>query len=173
MLSEKVEKALNEQINAEIWSAYLYLSMSMNFEAQGLTGAANWFFVQYREELDHARIFMNYVNRRDGRVRLMRIAPVDTDWDRLIDAMTSTLAHEQKVTSMINNLYALADAEHDYATRDQLNWFISEQVEEEETAKLLIDKLKLIGDNGTGLYMLDQELAQRVYATPAPLANAQ
>ena len=173
MLSEKVEKALNEQINAELWSAYLYLSMSMNFESKGLSGIANWFYVQFREEQDHARIFMNYINRRGGRVLLAPIAAVETEWERPIDAFAATLAHEQKVTSLINDLYAIAESEHDYATRDQLNWFVSEQVEEEETAKQYIDKLTLVGDNGMGLYMLDQELGQRIYNTPAPLATGE
>lgn len=173
MLNEKVENALNEQINAELWSAYLYLSMSMNFQAKGLSGIANWFYIQFREEQDHARIFMNYINRRGGRVRLAPIAGVDTEWDRPIDAFAATLAHEQKVTALINNLYALAASENDYATCDQLKWFVSEQVEEEETAQGYIDKLTLVGDNGMGIYMLDQELGARVYNTPAPLATAE
>ena len=171
MLSEKMETALNEQINAEFWSAYLYLSMAQNFEAKGLPGVANWFKIQFKEEQAHAEIFMNYVNRRGGRVVLAPIAAVDTEWATPLDAFAATLVHEQKVTSLINNLYAIAEAEHDYATRDQLNWFISEQVEEEETAKSYIDKFKMVGDNGMGLYMLDQELAARTYTAPAPLAG--
>lgn len=118
-------------------------------------------------------IFMNYVNSRGGRVELAPIAAVDTVWERPIDAFVATLEHERKVTAMINNLYAMAEAEHDYATRDKLNWFVSEQVEEEETAKQYIDKFKLIGENGMGLYMLDQELGARTYSVPAPLASAE
>ncbi|MDE7152848.1 MAG: ferritin [Muribaculaceae bacterium] len=172
MLSEKLEAALNEQINAEFWSAYLYLSMANNFEAKGNPGVANWFRIQFREEQDHAHIFMNYVNQRGGRVLLKPIAAVETEWATPLDAFKATLAHEQVVTSLINKIYAMAEAEHDYATRETLNWFISEQVEEEETAQQLIDKYTMIGKDGTGIYMLDQELASRTYTTPAPLATA-
>lgn len=170
MLSAKMQDALNEQINAELWSAYLYLSMSMKYESCGLPGIANWFRIQFKEEQDHAMIFINYINQRGGRVLLRPISEVETEWASPIDAFKATLAHEQKVTSMINNLYALAESEHDYATRDRLAWFVSEQVEEEETAQNLIDKFNFIGNDGTGLLMLDNELATRTYVTPAPLA---
>lgn len=170
MLSENLEKALNEQINAEFWSAYLYLSMACNFHAAGRPGIANWFQIQFQEEQAHAQIFINYVNSRGGRVQLKSIAEVPTKWECPLCAFKDTLAHEQKVTAMINNLYAMAEAEHDYATRDKLNWFVSEQVEEEETARELIDKFTLIGNDGMGQYMLDQELAARTYTAPAPLA---
>lgn len=170
MLSKNLEDAFNAQINAELWSAYLYLSMAMNFEAAGRTGIANWFRIQFREEQDHAEIFINYVNSRGGRVVLAPIAEVPTEWACPVCAFRDTLEHEQKVTAMINNLYALAQKENDYASMDRLNWFISEQVEEEDTARTLIDKFELIGDNGMGLYMLDQELAARVYSQPSPLA---
>ena len=171
MLNTKLTDALNAQINAELWSAYLYLSMAMQFEADGHAGFANWFKIQFKEEQAHAQIFMNYVNSRGGRVELKPIDAVPTEWKCPLCACKDTLAHEQKVTSLINNLYALAEAEHDYATRGMLDWFVNEQVEEEETAKSMIDRLKLIGDNGFGLYMLDQELGARVYNTPAPLAG--
>lgn len=170
MLSPAIEKALNEQINAEFWSAYLYLAMSCDAEAAGRPGIANWFKIQFQEEQAHAQIFINYVNARGGRVMLMPIAGVPTRWECPLCAFKDTLQHEQKVTAMINNLYALAENERDYATREMLNWFISEQVEEEENAKTLIDKFTLIGNDGMGIYMLDQELAARVYAEPAPLA---
>jgi ferritin len=172
MLSEKMQEALNEQVNAEFWSAYLYLSMSMKFSAAGLPGVANWFKIQFKEEQAHAEIFMNYINQRGGKVTLKAIDAVPTEWDAPLDAFKATLEHERKVTSLINNLYAVAEAEHDYATRDRLAWFISEQVEEEETAQELIGKFTLIGSDGMGRYMLDQELAARVYNEPAPLANA-
>ncbi len=170
MISPKMQDALNAQINAEFWSAYLYLSMGMHFEAEGRAGIANWFRIQFKEEQAHAEIFMNYLNSRGGRVTLEAIETVPTSWKSPLDAFEQTLAHEEKVTSLINNLYALAESEHDYATRGKLDWFVSEQVEEEETAKNLIDRLKLIGDDGLALYMLDQELATRVYNVPAPLA---
>ena len=170
MISPKMQDALNAQINAEFWSAYLYLSMGMHFEAEGLAGIANWFRIQFKEEQAHAEIFINYLNSRGGRVELKAIDAVPTSWASPLDAFEQTLAHEEKVTALINNLYALAEEEHDYATRGKLDWFVSEQVEEEETAKNLIDRLKLIGNDGLALYMLDQELATRVYNVPAPLA---
>lgn len=173
MLSKELEKALNEQINAELWSAYLYLSMGMNFEAAGLPGIANWFKVQFKEEQDHAEIFMNYINQRGGRVILTPIAEVPAEWESPLEAFKATLEHERKVTAMINNLYAMAEAEHDYATRESLNWFVSEQVEEEETAQNYIDKFTLIGNDGMGIYTLDQELGSRTYSAPAPLTNAE
>lgn len=172
MLSEKMQAAINEQINAELWSAYLYLSMGMKFENAGLPGVANWFKIQFKEEQAHAEIFMNYVNQRGGRVILKPIAEVPSDWATPLDAFKDTLTHERKVTALINDLYALAESEHDYATRESLTWFVSEQVEEEETAQQLIDKFTLIGNDGMGLYMLDQELGARTYNAPSILAGA-
>lgn len=170
MLNNKIQDALNEQINAELWSAYLYLSMGMHFEAEGRAGIANWFKIQFQEEQAHATIFMNYVNQRGGRVTLKAIDAVPTEWASPLDAFKATLEHEQKVTSLINNLYALAEAEHDYATRDRLAWFVSEQVEEEDNCRQLIDKFSLIGNDGMGLYMLDQELGTRTYTAPSILS---
>ncbi len=172
MISSKLQDAINAQINAEFWSAYLYLSMAMHFESEGHAGLANWFKVQFREEQAHAEIFMNYLNSRGGRVMLSNIDEVPTTWNSPLDAFEHTLAHEEKVTAMINNLYALAAEERDYATCNKLDWFVSEQVEEEETARGLIDRLKLIGDNGLALYTINQELATRTYTVPAPLATA-
>lgn len=170
MLNPKIEKALNAQINAEFWSANLYLSMATKFENEGFAGIANWFKIQFKEEQAHAEIFMNYVASRGGRVLLGAIDAVPTEWASPLDAFEATLAHEEKVTALINDIYALAEAEHDYATRGRLDWFISEQVEEEETATGLVDRLKFIGDDKLALYMLDQELAARVYNVPSPLA---
>lgn len=172
MLNPKIQDALNEQINAELFSSYLYLSMGLHFEAEGLAGFANWFKIQEKEERDHATIFMNYINQRGGRVELKPIDGVPTSWATPMDAFKATLEHEQKVTALINGLYSLAMKEEDYATRDRLNWFVTEQVEEEDNCRTLIDKLRLIGDNGMGLYMLDQELANRAYTTPSPLAGS-
>lgn len=165
-----MQNALNEQINAELWSAYLYLSMGMQFENAGHAGVANWFRIQFKEEQAHAEIFMNYINQRGGRVMLKAIPEVPTDWATPLDAFKATLEHEQKVTAMINNLFAMAEAEHDYATRDRLAWFVSEQVEEEDNARQLIDKFSLIGEDGMGLYMLNQELGARVYNAPSILS---
>ncbi|MBP3303774.1 MAG: ferritin [Muribaculaceae bacterium] len=170
MLNSKVQDAINEQINAELYSAYLYLSMAQYFEAEGLPGFANWFKVQFQEEQAHATIFMNYVNQRGGRVLLKAIEAVPTTWESSMAVFEATLVHEQKVTALINSLYTLAMNEKDYATRDRLNWFVSEQVEEEDNCRELIDKLRLIGDNGMGIYMLNTELAARTYVAPSPLA---
>lgn len=171
MLSKRMEEAINAQINAEFWSAYLYLSMSMHFENAGYKGIANWFKVQFQEEQDHATIFMNYINSRDGKVTLLPIDKVDTSWESIIHAFEATLAHEKVVTSRINDLYTIALEEKDYASQSMLKWFIDEQVEEEETVRDYIDALKKIGDNGYGLYMFDKELAARTYTQASPLAN--
>ncbi len=170
MINKKVEEAINAQINAEFWSAYLYLSMSMHFANKGYDGIANWFAIQFKEEQGHATIFMNYLNSRDGKVLLRPIDGVDTEWCCPLEAFKATLAHEQKVTALINEIYSIAVEEKDYATQNMLQWFINEQVEEEETARGYIDALEKIGDNGYGLYMFDKELAARTYNTPAPLA---
>lgn len=170
MLTNKVQDALNAQINAELWSAYLYLSMAMHFQAEGRAGVANWFNIQFKEEQAHAQILMNYVNQRGGRVVLAPIAAVPTSWDSILDAFKATLEHERKVTGLINDLFSLAEQEKDYATRDRLQWFVSEQVEEEDNCRTLIDKFSLVGDNGMGIYMLDNELATRTYTEPSPLA---
>lgn len=171
MLNKKIEEALNAQINAELWSAYLYLSMSAYCHAQGQNGVGSWFFVQFQEEQDHAKILFNYIVQRNGRVDLRPIEAVPTEWKSLLDVFESTLEHEQKVTALINNLFALTTTENDYATQSMLKWFIDEQVEEEDNARTIIDNLKMINDNGYGLYMLDKELGARTYTQAAPLAT--
>lgn len=171
MISKRVEDALNAQINAEFWSAYLYLSMSAYFEAENKSGFANWFRIQFKEEQAHAEILMNYLQDRGGRVLLRQIEAVPTSWNSPLDVFTETLKHEQKVTALLNNLYNVAEEEKDNATRNTLTWFINEQVEEEKTAQGYIESLKLIGDNGFGIYTLDKELATRTYNEPAPLAD--
>ena len=173
MLSEKMQNALNAQINAEMWSAYLYLSMSMAAADKGLKGVANWFAIQFKEEQDHAQIFINYLLSRGGRVKLASIADVETEWDNALAMFEQTLEHEKKVTSLIHNLCAIAAEERDVATANRLNWFVDEQVEEEENARDIIDQLRMIGDDRLGLYMIDKELATRVYTTPSPLATAE
>ncbi|MDD7335826.1 MAG: ferritin [Prevotella sp.] len=171
MLSKKMEEALNAQINAELWSAYLYLSMAAYAHGNGYPGIGNWFQVQFQEEQDHAKILFNYIIQRDGHVTLKPIDAVPTDWESLLSLFEDTLAHEQKVTGLINNLFALSTAENDFATQSMLKWFIDEQVEEEETAKNIIDNLKMINNNGYGIYMLDKELGARTYVQAAPLAG--
>ena len=173
MVSEKLQKAINEQINAEMWSAYLYLSMSMNAESLGYKGVANWFYIQYQEELAHARIFMNYLSSRDCRVLLDPIAAVPQQWTSVLDMFVMTLEHERKVTSLINGLAAIAHDDRDFASTNRLVWFINEQVEEEESAREMIDALKAVEDNKYGMYMLDKELLSRTYVEPSPLSGAE
>lgn len=170
-ISTRLEEAINNQINAEMWSAYLYLSMSMDQEAKGNKGLANWFFIQFREEQDHARIFMNMLFSRGAEVKLQPIAEVKTSWKSPIEAFEDTLEHEQKVTAMINNLMKIAVEENDYASINTLNWFVEEQVEEEENARDIIDVLDKVSGDKYGLYMYDKELAARTYSVPSPLAT--
>ena len=171
MLSPKLHEAINAQINAELWSAYLYLAMSMDAEAKGLKGVANWFHVQYLEEQDHARIFMNYLNSRDAKVTLLPIAEVPAEWDSVLSMYKQTLEHEKKVTALINNLAAIANDDLDFASINRLVWFIDEQVEEEENAREMIAAVEAVEGNKYGMYMLDKELAARTYTTPSPLAT--
>ena len=173
MLSQNLYKAINDQINAELWSAYLYLSMSMDCEAKGYKGIANWFYVQFQEEQAHARIFMNYLNSVDAKVNLLPISEVKTSWDSVLDMFRQTLEHEKKVTGMINNIAAIANADKDYAAINRINWFIDEQVEEEESAREMITTFDAVEGNKYGMYMIDKELATRVYNVPSPLATAE
>ena len=172
MLNKEIEKALNEQVNVEMWSAYLYLSMAAYCHSIRYTGMGSWFEVQFKEEQDHAKILFNYIIRRDGRVELESLDSVPKEWKSLHDIFESTLKHEQEITAKINNLVSLAKANKDYATESLLQWFIDEQVEEEDNARDIIDKLDMIKDNGFGIYMLERELAARTYTLAAPLANS-
>ena len=172
MLSTKLHAAINEQINAELWSAYLYLSMSMDAEAKGLRGVANWFYIQWLEEQDHARILMNYLNSRDAKVALKPIKPVQTEWSSILEMFQETLRHEKVVTSMINNLAAIAAEDKDFASSNMLVWFINEQVEEEESARDKIFAVESVEGNKYGMYQLDKELAARVYTQASPLAKS-
>ena len=171
MLSRNLYNAINEQINAELWSAYLYLSMSMDCQAKGYNGIANWFYVQFQEEQAHARIFMNYLNSVDAKVELLPIAEVRTSWDSVLDMFKQTLEHEKKVTAMINNIAAIANADKDYAAINRINWFVDEQVEEEESAREMIATFEAVEGNKYGMYMIDKELAARTYTAPSPLAT--
>ena len=168
MLSEKLCKAFNAQINAEMWSAYLYLSMSMDAAAKGHKGIANWFKIQFQEEQAHAEIMMNHVLARGNEVDA-----VQTNWASALEMYKDTLTHEKKVTSLITNLYEVALEEKDYAAQNMLKWFIDEQVEEEESAKDIIDQLEAVEGNKYGLLMIDKDLATRVYNVPSPLAKGE
>lgn len=171
MLSKRMVEALNEQINAEMWSAYLYLSISLDAENKGNKGIGNWFAIQYKEEMDHAQILINYTLSRGGRVELAPIAAVETSWKNPLAMFKDTLEHEKKVTSMITRLYEIALEENDYPTQNRLKWFIDEQVEEEENAQNIIEQLEKVGDDGVGLYMIDKELGTRQYSVPSPLVK--
>ena len=171
MISARLHTAINNQINAELWSAYLYLSMSLDAEAKGLKGVANWFYIQWLEEQDHARLLMNDLNSRDAKVTLKPIEKVDTEWSSVLEMFTETLRHEQVVTSMINNLAAIAAEDKDFASSNMLVWFINEQVEEEESAREKIFAVESVEGNKYGMYQLDKELATRVYTQASPLTK--
>lgn len=160
------KKTLNEQINAELYSAYLYFSMSAHFQTKDLKGMANWFRVQAQEELFHATKLFDYVNDRGGRVTLTQVAGPPVEWDSPVTAFEEAFKHEQKVTSLINNLVELADKEKDRLTENFLQWFVAEQVEEEANVSEIVGQLKLVGTSGSGLFMIDRELAQRVFVMP-------
>ncbi|OHD65308.1 MAG: ferritin [Spirochaetes bacterium RBG_13_51_14] len=161
MINKKIEEAINNQINAEIYSAYLYLSMSAYFQNRGLKGFAHWMEVQTAEEFGHARKFYTYLFDRGGRVLMKPIEGPATDWKSPENVFEEVLKHEQKVTGLINELVNLAIAEKDHASNAMLQWFVTEQVEEEASALEILDELKLIGNDGNGLLMKDRELGGR------------
>jgi ferritin len=167
-----MQQKLNDQLNAELYSAYLYLSMSAYFESSDLDGFANWMRVQAREELMHAMKFFDFISSRGGRVVLQPIEGPPTDWQSAADAFEEVYRHEQKVTGLINALASSAVAESDHATNSFLQWFVNEQVEEEESANRVLRNLKLVGSDGAGLLMLDRELSQRVFVSPAAEGEA-
>ena len=166
MINKKMEKAINEQINAELYSAYLYLSMSAYFDSITLEGFANWMRIQAQEEVAHAMKFYDYIVERGGRVTLLSIDAPQTTWSSPLSAFENVYKHEQKVTTLIHNLMDLALSEKDHASVSMLRWFVDEQVEEESSADAIVEKLKLVGDKGRGIFMLDQQLGQRVFTPP-------
>ena len=161
VLNAKVEQALNAQINAELWSAYLYLSMSMDAADKGFKGSAHWFVHQFKEEQGHAEKLAGYLQSQNAKVVLAPIAAVQTEWPSVVAMFEDTLAHEQKVTAMIHDLCKLAAAEQDFATANMLQWFVNEQVEEEDTARGILEGFKAIEGEKVGVYMLDQKLGAR------------
>ena len=172
MLDERMQDALNRQINAELYSAYLYLSMSAQFAELGMTGGQNWMHVQFQEELFHVQKFFDYVVERGGRVLLAAVAQPEQEWPSALAMFEHALAHEQKVTGLINGLADLALELRDHATLQELQWFIGEQVEEEATADDMVKKLRLVQGAPGGLYEIDKELAGRVYTPPAVASQA-
>ena len=161
MLSSTVQDAMNQQVNAELYSAYLYLAMAADFEAANLHGMAHWMQVQAKEETGHALKFFKYVAERGGRVTLTSIAAPPAKWDSPHAVFDQVYKHECHVTSLINKLVDLAAAEKDHASEVFLQWFVNEQVEEEANASEILHQLRMIGDSKQGLFMLDRHLAQR------------
>ena len=161
MLSKKMEDALNEQIKEEFFSSFLYLSMSAHCDEKNLAGFAHWLRLQSQEEYAHAMKIFNYIQDRDGRVVLQGIPQPESTFGSLEEIFEQTLAHEQAISKMIHDLYALAVEEKDYPTQVMLQWFINEQVEEEKTASDILAQVKMIGDNTSALIVLDQQLAGR------------
>jgi ferritin len=173
MLKEKVLKALNEQVNAEQYSALLYLSMSAWFEDKGLPGFANWMYVQYQEELTHANKIFKYIVERSGKAEVKAIKQMPADFESVLEVVEKTLEHEQHVSKLINNLVDVASEERDHATQSFLQWFVDEQVEEEANVTEILDSLKLIEGEGkgNGLFMLDRELRQRTFVDTTQTAE--
>lgn len=161
MLKDKIQKALNAQMNLELSSSYLYLAMAAYFQSENLNGFAQWMKVQSGEEYGHAMKIYGYINQRNGRINLANIDAPKSEWKDAAEVFTETLKHEQKVTVAIDKLVDLAITEKDHATNTFFQWFVTEQVEEEATAMNILDKIKLVGDNKNGLFLLDRELGMR------------
>jgi len=169
MIAEKIQKALNKQINAEMYSAYLYLSMSSWFSSKNLDGFASWMKAQALEEMYHAMKIYGFVQERGGRVELEEISKPSVEWASPLSAFENVVEHERKVTGMIDDLVDLASAEKDHASNNFLQWFVAEQVEEEDTAGGILENMKLAGEKGSGLFMIDRELGQRAFNIPPDL----
>jgi ferritin len=160
-MKAKIQDAINEQIQAEFDSAYIYLAMSARFESMGLRGFAQWMRVQWEEETIHAMKLFDFVHQRNGEVTLLALPQPEVTFETALEAFEVVLKHEQLVTQLINDLYALAIAEHDYPLQTLLQWFIDEQVEEEDQAREIIDHLRLVGSAGQGLFLLDRDMGAR------------
>jgi ferritin len=167
MINEKIQEAINEQIKWELYSAYLYLSMSGQFASDNLPGFANWMRVQAQEEVAHAMKFYDFINERGGRIELRAVDGPPKTWDSPLAMFQEAYSHEQIVTGRINDLMDLAREIRDHASEIFLQWFVSEQVEEEASADEVVQELKRVQDNSGALFMLDRELGQRVFTPPA------
>ena len=161
MLNERIQDAFNKQINAELFSSYLYVSMAAFFESQNLKGMARWMRLQAQEENMHAMKFFDFINERGGKIVLTQIDAPKTEWSSPLDVFEDTCKHESKVTGLINELVDLSLSEKDHAANAFLQWFVTEQVEEEASVLEITEQLKLTGDQGSMLFMLDRELGQR------------
>jgi ferritin len=174
MISEKMETALNEQVNKEMYSAYLYMAMSAHCDSIGLKGFANWFMVQYHEEMLHAMKIYEYVQRQGGKVRLMAVPEPPFEWESPLQMFQKTLEHEQFITKSINDLVDLAIQEKDHASHIFLQWYVTEQVEEEENDNDILAKLNLVGGDAggrNGLFMIDKDLAARMTTVPTDFSK--
>lgn len=168
MITPKTAEALNKHLNAELYSSYLYLSMSAYASYKGLSGAANWLNIQVQEEAVHVRKMYDYINDQGAQVILDVVEKPPTEFGSMLDLFEAVLVHEQKVTALINDLMTRALQEADHATQTFLQWFVIEQTEEEKSVKAIIDRLKLAGPSGPGIFMIDNELAARVLTPSAP-----
>ena len=171
MMNKKIEEAFNEQLNAELFSSYLYLSMVNYFADENLDGMATWMRIQTDEERMHGMKFLDFINDRGGRTVLKQIDQPKIEWSSALEAFQDGYNHECLISSKINDLVTLANAEGDHAASAFLQWFVTEQVEEEATALAVVEKLKKIGDNPVGLLMIDDQLSQRAPAAPADAAE--
>lgn len=167
MLNEKVVELLNQQVNKEFYSAYLYLDISNHYDDLNLDGFANWYMIQAQEERDHAMLMYEYLHNNDVKVELETIDKPDKKLEGKIQPLEVTLEHEIYVTSLINDIYAAAYEARDFRTMQFLDWFVKEQGEEEKTARDMIAKMELFGDDAKSLYMLNQELNGRTYTAPS------
>ncbi len=161
MLTKTIQDAINDQINKELYSAYLYLAMSAHCETNSLPGTAHWMRVQYQEETSHAMKFFDYVNDRGGQVVLKAIDQPPAKFKSALEIFQQVVEHERRVTESIHKLYALAVKENDYASQVLLQWFVTEQVEEEKSAGLIAEQFKMIGESKPSLIMLDRQLGKR------------
>ncbi len=166
MIKDEMIKAINEQINKEMYAEYLYISMAAYFSSKSLDGFANFFIVQAQEERFHAMKFYNYVNEQGGRVILEQIDKPQTDWESPLKVFQDALEHEKKVTASIYNLMDIALKLNDHASKGMLQWFVDEQVEEEASMDKYVNMLSMIGNEANGLFMLDTKLAARVFTPP-------
>ncbi len=166
MIKSELNDLLNRQINAEFHAAYLYLAMATYFESLDLTGFANWMRVQFEEEQFHAMKFYNYLLERDGNITLEAIEKPESDFSSIVDVFEKSLAHEQKITGMINDIMAAAVAANDFATVNFLQWFVEEQVEEEAAVKTILAQLRMVDGKGHAILMFDREFAARTFVAP-------
>ncbi len=167
MLNEKVRELLNDQINKELYSAYLYLDFSLYYDREGLDGFSNWYKIQAQEERDHAMLILQYLQNNSEKIELLPVAKPDKKPKNLMDPLEMALEHERYVTGLINDIYGEAYNVKDFRTMQFLDWFVKEQLEEEKNSEDMITKMELFGNDSKGLYMLDSEYAARVYTAPS------